>query len=388
MTTVSWTPWRRIGPALLAAALVAAAGLGVAARPGDSHRRAALSLELHVVDETGRPVRGATFSAAGHNRPADASGVVTVEDGRAVVAGSLAAPGFLREPVVVGPESDGHVVTVRLWASRGGRRFSYHAAGDVMLGRRYHAPRQGASTARLDRARLEESARAVVADVAPIFRAATFGTVNLETVVGNLPSSAAYPGKDLVIQTPPGALAALEELGVDAALGANNHVWDYRAPGVASTRRTVEGRGIAYGGAGLDEPEAARPVRLGRASTGLVVLSFSAVTGDGVNDTYSGEIARAWRTFRALERRDPAAAAARGRRCSVPTPRSRTGSPAAVTAARIRGIRSGRPRRSARPRGGLRRWSSSFSEASGTPRRRRRGWSRRHGRRSTPAPTS
>src|SRR6266545_2877600 len=89
----------------------------VASDRAGAPRRGALSLELHVVDETGRPVRGATFSAAGHNRPADASGVVTVEDGRAVVAGSLAARGFLREPVVVGPESDGHVVTVRLWAS-------------------------------------------------------------------------------------------------------------------------------------------------------------------------------------------------------------------------------------------------------------------------------
>jgi poly-gamma-glutamate capsule biosynthesis protein CapA/YwtB (metallophosphatase superfamily) len=288
------------GIVTLAIASCAALVLSVVVHRRGAPPRATFSFELRVVDERGQAIAGAVFAAAGKQWQTDASGEARIAaDG--VLAGSLHAQGYLDEPVVVGSESRGRAVTVRLWARLGGRRFSYHAAGDVMLARRYLDRRPGATTTRLDGGRLRESAGAIVSQVAPIFRAATLSSVNLETVVGELPRSAAYPGKDLVIQTPPQALAGLEQLSVDAALGANNHVRDYGDEGIASTRRAVEARGIAYGGAGLDARAAARPVRIGRGPAALVLLAFSGLSGDGVNDAYTAEpgpTSPAWLTER------------------------------------------------------------------------------------------
>jgi poly-gamma-glutamate capsule biosynthesis protein CapA/YwtB (metallophosphatase superfamily) len=299
-----------VGVAVLAVATAAAAALNLLARQDGASEPPPFSFSLRVIDESGAPLGGAVLSSGGRKWRTDASGTAQIST-RGVLAGPLRATGFLAEPLVVGRSSDGRVVSVRLWASRGGRRFSYHAAGDVMLGRRYLHPRPGATTARLDPGRLDQSARAVVSQVAPVFGAATFATVNLETAVGRLPASQAAPGKDLVIQTPPGALGALEELGVDAALGANNHVRDYGDQGVATTRLAVEELGIAYGGAGRDDRQAARPVRLSRHGSGLVVLSFCGLNGDGMNRAYAAArpaLGAEWRRFRRLERSDPAAA--------------------------------------------------------------------------------
>jgi poly-gamma-glutamate capsule biosynthesis protein CapA/YwtB (metallophosphatase superfamily) len=325
-----------VGLAVLVISAAAATMLSLLAHArGTAPARPSLSFRLRVVDERARPLAGAVFSAGGKQWRTAGSGTAEIEEAAGVLAGPVQLPGYLDEPVVAGSESDGRTVTVRLWASRGGRRLSYHAAGDVMLGRRYLRPRAGAETARLEADRLGESARAIVAEVAPIFAAANVSTVNLETVVGNLPQSAAYPGKDILIGTPRAALAALNMLGVDAALGANNHVRDYGDAGIASTRRAVEASGIIYGGAGVDERQAARPIKLGSRRGRLVVLSFCGVTGDGVNDAYSEQravgprwlrvsrtwgyaegghelvparprtIGRAWRAFRALEDETP-----------------------------------------------------------------------------------
>jgi poly-gamma-glutamate capsule biosynthesis protein CapA/YwtB (metallophosphatase superfamily) len=293
---------------LATAAAVGAVLTYLAVRP--IPMRPSFTFSLEAVDEAGRPVRGAALVTADGPRRTGSDGSATVS-ASTVVAGVLRAQGYLAEPLVLGPESDGRVVTVRLWSSRGGRRVSYHAAGDVMIGRRFLDPLRGAATARLDRARLESGARRLVAEVAPLLSSATFTTVNLETVVGDLPRGAAAAGKDLVIQTPPGALAALDALGIDAAFGANNHARDFGDAGIASTRRALAARGIAYGGAGADPIAASRPVRLGRKAR-LVVLSFSGLTGDSLNDALprSSPAGTAWRRFRALEHRDPNAAGA------------------------------------------------------------------------------
>ena len=79
----------------------------------------------------------------------------------------------------------------------------FHFGGDVMLGRRYLEP-TSEETARVVTGDGGASARAVVSAIAPLFRAADLRSINLETVVGNLPLADAYPRKRFLLQSPPG----------------------------------------------------------------------------------------------------------------------------------------------------------------------------------------
>jgi len=318
---------------------IVSAVFAVASIAGSGHGAASAAVTIEIRGENGAPVLGAVLVAGGESRLADAAGIIRVAGLRGLLAGVVGAPGFLDEPLVLDAASHGSTVRVRLWEARGGSRISYNAAGDVMLGRRYLRPRDDTDPL-ITADRVGEDARAVVGAVAPLFAAATVSSVNLETVVGADRPSARYPGKRFVIVTPPAALAALEDLGVDIALGANNHVRDQLDGGVERTRTAVEGAGIVYAGAGRTRAAAAAPARVRAGTSAFTVLAFSTVDGVPVNDAYLGgatagspawlgksrtwgyrergaevvssaprSIGRVWRVFRAVEARDPALAA-------------------------------------------------------------------------------
>ncbi len=145
------------------------------------------------------------------------------------------AEGYLPEPIVVTPEM-GPEIGIRLFgrtAADGTERVALHFGGDFMMGRRYLDSLGG--TARVVDGDGGASARQVVAAVAPLFAAADISSVNFESVIGDLPEDAAYPGKRFLLQSPPVAVAALDELGVDVATLGNNHINDWQADGLAST---------------------------------------------------------------------------------------------------------------------------------------------------------
>ncbi|MDJ0923686.1 MAG: CapA family protein [Acidimicrobiia bacterium] len=236
---------------------------------------------ITVVDESEEPVPGATVEWSNGALRTDSAGAVTLR---------LAAPelivvtaaGMLPDAVVVGsPEQRSS--ELRLLAATGptGSRTVMHFGGDFMMGRRYLEPTRDDTPVVNNAA----SARAVVADIAPLFGLADLVSVNFESVIGDLAEEHSYAGKRFLLQSPPESLAALEELGVTVATLGNNHINDWTEAGVASTIRNLVSAGIAHPGGGLSAAEAEQPALLDAGGLRVGVISMTTVTGDYVNDS-------------------------------------------------------------------------------------------------------
>jgi poly-gamma-glutamate capsule biosynthesis protein CapA/YwtB (metallophosphatase superfamily) len=239
-------------------------------------------LTLSVVDETGAMVSQARLTLVGRASPLAVDGSRELQLDQPV-AGVLHADGYLDEPVALDPH-DG-TVRVRMIARigpDGSERRTLQFGGDVMLGRRYQSTAPGIDTAIVRNA---DSARGLVADVAPLMAAADASLVNLETVVGDLPALDAYPAKRFLLQSPPIVLDALQQMGIDAVSLGNNHAYDWQDAGVASTIAHLDAVGIAWAGAGEDTTQAqtGRMIEVHGLRVGLV--SATTVNGDFVNDS-------------------------------------------------------------------------------------------------------
>jgi poly-gamma-glutamate capsule biosynthesis protein CapA/YwtB (metallophosphatase superfamily) len=160
-----------------------------------------------------------------------------------------------------------------------------HFGGDVMLGRRYVTP-SFPDTVVVTPGDGGTSARFVVRGLAPLFRAASLSSVNVETVVGTFPDSAAYPGKLFTIQSIPEITHLLDELGVDVAVLGNNHIRDWLEPGIASTVAELDAVGLPHVGAGVTEADAALPASIAAGAMTIGILSYSTIDGDSANDNY------------------------------------------------------------------------------------------------------
>jgi poly-gamma-glutamate capsule biosynthesis protein CapA/YwtB (metallophosphatase superfamily) len=272
---------------LLALALVAAACGSPATEPApiQSIQDVPVStITIRVVDEDGSALPTANLSIGGRGLAATEQGTIVYQVDQPVL-GTVTAPDHLSMPIVLNPEMES-TQTVRLLgrlAPDGTPRIVLHFAGDTMMGRRYQEPTRPETpvVSTVD----DDAARSVVADVAPLFAAADLSSLNLESVVGTLPSNGAYPGKRFLLQSPPAILAALEELGTDVATMGNNHTNDWQAAGVASTLRYLEEAGIAAPGGGATDAEARRPTILDVYGVSVAFLSYTTVTGDFVNDS-------------------------------------------------------------------------------------------------------
>ncbi len=165
-------------------------------------------------------------------------------------------------------------------------------AGDFMMGRRYMDP-QGLfdefeipvddPSAWIQPSNPALGSRRVVSFVKPIFDAADWATVNLETTVTQRPTTPDMEKKHIYF-TLPGSLAGLQELKISHVGMANNHVCDYQSMGFRDTLEHLNGAGIAYYGAGMDRISAfgARYVNVGDTS-----LALLAMTSVGPGDTTS-----------------------------------------------------------------------------------------------------
>lgn len=254
-----------------------------------------------IVGESGSPVSGATVSVNGTTLPVDAQGVVHLPELPGPVLVVASAPGHLAEPVVTGWEDDGDTLTVRLLSDKGGQRWVMHSAGDMMLGRRYQTPLEGAPLVPVGNA--ATGARGVVEDIAPAFALGDFRTVNLETSVSDLLLSAKLPGKRFVLNTPTAAMAALNTLGVDVALLANNHTRDYGEEGLHQTLAALDTHGVKHQGASDVESTAYNPLIVSVKGVRVGMLSWTTVTGSIVNDLNPDSVVRlAWEEFKEKER--------------------------------------------------------------------------------------
>ncbi|MEP7201919.1 MAG: CapA family protein [Ilumatobacteraceae bacterium] len=271
---------RRLLMRTLAMAVIVATG--AACQPTNSRSRPSkLPVQISVVDEDSKPVTSAKLMAIGNSHPIDIPGRRELRIDQPV-AGTIEAGGYLSEPFVIDPTDTS--VTVKLFRRKGenGERLSMQFAGDMMMGRRYQKPVERSGT---PIATSEEGARSIVRHIAPIMAAADVSTVNLETVVGQLPAAGAYPAKRFLLQSPPFVLAALEDLGVDLVSLGNNHAYDWQAPGVASTIAALDGAGIAWAGAGTTAEQARGGRMIDVRGTKVGVVSATTVNGDFVNDS-------------------------------------------------------------------------------------------------------
>ena len=242
-------------------------------------------MTVSVVDESGQPITAAVITAIGNTKSIDIPGTRELKIDQPV-AGTIEAEGFVPEPFVIDP-SDASV-TVKLFSRigpSGAQRLSLQFGGDVMMGRRYQEPAARSDT---PVATTDAGAQSVVRHVAPIMAAADATTVNLETVVGQLPSTGAYPAKRFLLQSPPVVLAALHDLGVDLVTLGNNHAYDWQGPGVSSTISALDGAGIAWAGAGTSAAQAQAGRLLDVRGVKVGFVSATTVNGDFVNDNLPG----------------------------------------------------------------------------------------------------
>jgi poly-gamma-glutamate synthesis protein (capsule biosynthesis protein) len=134
------------------------------------------------------------------------------------------------------------------------------AAGDLMLER-------GAGDILL-----REGAQGLYGGVDRLFREADLGVVNLE---GALSRRGSRAEKTYTFRFSPAAAGALSAAGINAALLANNHVFDWGSEAFMDTLSCLEEAGIGVLGAGRNEEAAAAPFVFSKASMAVHVFGIA-----------------------------------------------------------------------------------------------------------------
>src|SRR5262249_8861423 len=117
------------------------------------------------------------------------------------------------------------------------------------------------------------------------FVAADVRTLNLETVVSDRPSDAAYPGKRFILRSRPEALRGVLALEATVASLANNHARDFLDVGIGDTLAALAHEKVPALGAAVDDaPQAPFVTDVRGARIGM--LSFTSVDGTSVNEAY------------------------------------------------------------------------------------------------------
>lgn len=240
---------------LVTAVLILVSSLAFAAQP---------TLSGQVVDEQGEAIAGATVTVNGQDVRSNDDGMFRLEMAESdVYTLAYSADGFF--PIIhsFSPlelswmENDGmsEVPAVTLVARKPGRVMMAFG-GDAMMGRRFSVPYFD-EPVMIREGHEEEDTKALLRHVKPYLELADFASVNLETQVmrerpeGNAP-------KSYVFFTPPEAVAAFRDAGVDYVTLGNNHTNDYLGPGLESTLTSLQQAAMPFSGAGLNVADALR----------------------------------------------------------------------------------------------------------------------------------
>lgn len=111
--------------------------------------------------------------------------------------------------------------------------------------------------------------------VRQMLHADDYTIANLETPVTS--RGTPHADKAFVYKSPPEALPAMKEAGIDAVNLANNHSMDQGVEGLLDTFSVLEANQIQYVGAGRDMDQAYAPVYVEKNGIRLAVLGFSRV---------------------------------------------------------------------------------------------------------------
>lgn len=280
--------------ALCASAETAGEILARDAKAFEAWKTAPVTLTGRVVDEDGFGV-AAEISLQGRKAAADRRGWFRIEAlARRNALIRVAAEGCFVEFRVAdlalpAGQDAADAGTIRLRARRDGRvRMVF--GGDAMMGRRFLRPDtiESPPAPPLRPGSLAADAAAVLADVAPVLREADLAVLNLESVVADAPGDP-VSRKEHNFLTPPAALDAFADAGVDAFTLGNNHSWDFGEAGLKRTLEELGKRRILACGAGIDEAAARRPAELGAGASKFRLLSYSGVPGPDVPLFAAGE---------------------------------------------------------------------------------------------------
>lgn len=245
----------------------------------------AFSVTVEVTDDAGALVSGARVDPGG-----GAGAATTGTGGRATldldqpVLALVSKDDVLDEPVAIGRGDAGQVVRVRVWRSMNGHRWAMHSAGDVMFGRRFTDPPEGDPL--IPHVGTADAARAVVESVRRAYAAADVRSLNLETVVSDLPAGDAYPGKRFILESWPETLAGVQALDANVVVQANNHTRDFLDQGLSQSHQALAAAHLSFVGSsdGTGPAEVPLVVRAGGIHIG--VLAWTTVEGSYVNDSY------------------------------------------------------------------------------------------------------
>ncbi|MCD4812738.1 CapA family protein [bacterium] len=110
--------------------------------------------------------------------------------------------------------------------------------------------------------------------IAPLFKAAQIGLVNLECPLSN--RGKRYTPKKFTFRANPQNAPALRDAGINAVCLGNNHIMDYGAEALEDTLAALDAAGVAYAGAGKTLADARRPAILTLANqVRVAILSYS-----------------------------------------------------------------------------------------------------------------
>lgn len=223
---------------------------------------AAVEISGQVLDEDGQPIAGAQVSINNTITESDRGGSfdTTVGEGESYTLNYTAEGHFPVIHTYSALELSWHrddetllVPNVSLVEKKEGRVMMAFG-GDAMMGRRFSKPYEGEPVLLREGHKVED-ARALLRHVKPYLKIADFASVNLETQVMNTQPEGNAP-KSFVFYTPPEAVLAFRDAGVDYVTLGNNHTNDYLAAGLVSTLDALEAASMPYSGAGMNETDA------------------------------------------------------------------------------------------------------------------------------------
>ena len=114
--------------------------------------------------------------------------------------------------------------------------------------------------------------------------------INLETSITTYGEF--WPGKQIQYRMHPDNVAVLTAAGVDFCSLANNHVLDWRHPGLLETMESLRRAGIPFAGAGKDAKEAQKPAILKAGAGRVIILAYGAQTS-GIPQSWAATAAQA-----------------------------------------------------------------------------------------------
>lgn len=240
-----------------------------------------IKLDISIVDENGQGIANAVIQSSNNSFTADQSGKLSLElkEGPDVLL--ISGNGFLTETVPIGLDDNNKSMEVKLLSDADGHRVVINFGGDVMLGRRY-LDTSGESPLNTP-TNTTEGALNVVKHLDRAFSSADLSCVNFESVIGNSNQDEASMGKRWLLQSPPEAIDALQNLGVDLVSLANNHIRDWDDQGVDSTIKELASANILTVGAGT-EKAAREPAIIEKKGIKIGTLAYTSVTGSFVNN--------------------------------------------------------------------------------------------------------